>query len=207
MDGLPEFAQPQLLAGIREQLLTLPGDTAVYPGHGPRTTVATEAPRDAFGRCHAQLGHEAPHRGQFLFRLLPLQLQLRQLPVDAGQVRRSPAALLDSHLRLYLRYARFGRLQRILPLGAVDLRDHRARRDNLPLFHMQLRKHTGPLRPHTRKRRRLHLAVSHQRIHQRPRFRHGIAHFWRRILNLHRPPYPAADQNNRQYPENTLHAV
>ncbi len=45
---LPGGNHPQLLAGIREQLLTLPGDTAVYPGHGPRTTVATEAQTNPF---------------------------------------------------------------------------------------------------------------------------------------------------------------
>lgn len=45
---LPGGNHPQLLAGIREQLLTLPGDTAVYPGHGPRTTVATEIQTNPF---------------------------------------------------------------------------------------------------------------------------------------------------------------
>ena len=45
---LPGGNHPQLLAGIREQLLTLPGDTAVYPGHGPRTTVATDAKTNPF---------------------------------------------------------------------------------------------------------------------------------------------------------------
>lgn len=45
---LPGGNHPQLLAGIREQLLTLPGDTAVYPGHGPRTTIATEIQTNPF---------------------------------------------------------------------------------------------------------------------------------------------------------------
>ncbi|UBV42251.1 MBL fold metallo-hydrolase [Deinococcus taeanensis] len=40
---LPGGNHAQLLRGIREELLTLPGDTAVYPGHGPRTTVDFEA--------------------------------------------------------------------------------------------------------------------------------------------------------------------
>ena len=31
-----------LAAGIKKQLLTLPGDTVVYPGHGPSTTIKTE---------------------------------------------------------------------------------------------------------------------------------------------------------------------
>ena len=31
-----------LLSGIREKLFTLPGDTVVYPGHGPVTTVGHE---------------------------------------------------------------------------------------------------------------------------------------------------------------------
>ncbi|WP_119674032.1 MBL fold metallo-hydrolase [Deinococcus sp. RM] len=45
---LPGGNHPQLLAGIREQLLTLPGDTTVYPGHGPRTTIATEIQTNPF---------------------------------------------------------------------------------------------------------------------------------------------------------------
>ena len=45
---LPGGNHPQLLQGIREQLLTLPGDTTVYPGHGPRTTVATEIRTNPF---------------------------------------------------------------------------------------------------------------------------------------------------------------
>jgi hydroxyacylglutathione hydrolase len=31
-----------LATSIREQIYTLPGDTAVFPGHGPKTTVADE---------------------------------------------------------------------------------------------------------------------------------------------------------------------
>ncbi len=32
----------QLVEGIRSNILTLPGDTVVYPGHGPSTTVEAE---------------------------------------------------------------------------------------------------------------------------------------------------------------------
>lgn len=32
----------QLISGIRDKLLTLPGDTTVYPGHGPTTTIDDE---------------------------------------------------------------------------------------------------------------------------------------------------------------------
>ena len=31
-----------LAASIREQIYTLPDDTIVFPGHGPRTTVGAE---------------------------------------------------------------------------------------------------------------------------------------------------------------------
>lgn len=34
-----------LINSIRTQLLTLPPQTVVYPGHGPSTTIAAEAPR------------------------------------------------------------------------------------------------------------------------------------------------------------------
>lgn len=39
---------PTLLAGIREQLLTLPDDTVVYPGHGPATTIGRERATNPF---------------------------------------------------------------------------------------------------------------------------------------------------------------
>jgi hydroxyacylglutathione hydrolase len=39
---LPHGSHRQLLDGISTQLLTLPGDTTVYSGHGPPTTVAAE---------------------------------------------------------------------------------------------------------------------------------------------------------------------
>ena len=37
-----------LLAGIRRELLSLPADTAVWPGHGPATTVGREATDNPF---------------------------------------------------------------------------------------------------------------------------------------------------------------
>jgi glyoxylase-like metal-dependent hydrolase (beta-lactamase superfamily II) len=37
-----------LLQGIREKLFTLPGDTVVYPGHGPATTVGYEMRTNPF---------------------------------------------------------------------------------------------------------------------------------------------------------------
>lgn len=39
---LPGGNFEQLEHAIREQIYTLPGDTAVFPGHGPKTTVANE---------------------------------------------------------------------------------------------------------------------------------------------------------------------
>jgi hydroxyacylglutathione hydrolase len=39
-----------LLRSIREQLLTLPDDTVVYPGHGPATTICAERRRNPFLR-------------------------------------------------------------------------------------------------------------------------------------------------------------
>jgi glyoxylase-like metal-dependent hydrolase (beta-lactamase superfamily II) len=39
---LPGGDMGLLVANIRENLLSLPGDTIVYPGHGPNTTIATE---------------------------------------------------------------------------------------------------------------------------------------------------------------------
>ena len=40
----------QLLAGIRENLFSLPEDTKVYPGHGPSTTIAHEEEYNPFLR-------------------------------------------------------------------------------------------------------------------------------------------------------------
>jgi glyoxylase-like metal-dependent hydrolase (beta-lactamase superfamily II) len=39
---LPMADGPTLLQSIREQLLTLPDDYTVYPGHGPATTIVAE---------------------------------------------------------------------------------------------------------------------------------------------------------------------
>jgi hydroxyacylglutathione hydrolase len=38
----PGGSMDQLITGIKENLLTLPPDTKVYPGHGPDTTIARE---------------------------------------------------------------------------------------------------------------------------------------------------------------------
>lgn len=44
----PNGSTELLLNGIREKVLTLPGDTIVYPGHGPDTTVSDEAESNPF---------------------------------------------------------------------------------------------------------------------------------------------------------------
>jgi len=38
----PGGSMPQLIAGIKEKLCTLPDETIVYPGHGPQTTIGLE---------------------------------------------------------------------------------------------------------------------------------------------------------------------
>lgn len=45
---LPGGDWPTLLTSIRTQLLTLPPETAVYPGHGPATTIARERDKNPF---------------------------------------------------------------------------------------------------------------------------------------------------------------
>ena len=45
---LPEGDYSQLIASIKEQLMTLPDDTKVYPGHGPATTVGHEKQNNPF---------------------------------------------------------------------------------------------------------------------------------------------------------------
>jgi len=45
---LPGGNFPQLIAGIRQKLLTLPDETVLYPGHGPTTTVAHERTTNPF---------------------------------------------------------------------------------------------------------------------------------------------------------------
>ena len=39
---------PQLLAGIRSKLLSLPDETVIYPGHGPATTIGAERRSNPF---------------------------------------------------------------------------------------------------------------------------------------------------------------
>lgn len=41
---LPHGSERQLLEGISTHLLSLPGETKVFPGHGPSTTIAAERP-------------------------------------------------------------------------------------------------------------------------------------------------------------------
>lgn len=45
---LPGASYAQLMNSIREQILTLPGDTILFPGHGPRTSVAREQAQNPF---------------------------------------------------------------------------------------------------------------------------------------------------------------
>lgn len=45
---LPGGDHAQLLASIRRELLTLPDETVVYPGHGPATTVGAERRTNPF---------------------------------------------------------------------------------------------------------------------------------------------------------------
>lgn len=45
---LPGGDMTQLIGSINDKLLTLPGDTVVYSGHGPETTIAREATSNPF---------------------------------------------------------------------------------------------------------------------------------------------------------------
>lgn len=45
---LPGGDMPSLLSSIRQRLLPLSGDTRVYPGHGPPTTIGREARSNPF---------------------------------------------------------------------------------------------------------------------------------------------------------------
>lgn len=45
---LPGSSLTQLTTSIREKLFTLPDDTIVYPGHGPKTTIAKEKTHNQF---------------------------------------------------------------------------------------------------------------------------------------------------------------
>ncbi|SMB88471.1 MBL fold metallo-hydrolase [Deinococcus hopiensis] len=47
---LPGGDHGQLIAGIGRELLSLPDDTAVYPGHGPATTIGAERRTNPFLR-------------------------------------------------------------------------------------------------------------------------------------------------------------
>lgn len=47
---LPGGNHAQLIAGLQRELLSLPDDVAVYPGHGPRTTVGQERRSNPFLR-------------------------------------------------------------------------------------------------------------------------------------------------------------
>jgi len=44
----PGGSMSQLLAGVRENLFTLPEETKIYPGHGPETTIAAEKAHNPF---------------------------------------------------------------------------------------------------------------------------------------------------------------
>ena len=44
----PGGSMSQIIESIRQKLLTLPGDTKVYPGHGPITTIAREKANNPF---------------------------------------------------------------------------------------------------------------------------------------------------------------
>ena len=48
---LPGGDHATLLRSIREQLLTLPNDTIVYPGHGEPTTIGHERAHNPFLRA------------------------------------------------------------------------------------------------------------------------------------------------------------
>jgi hydroxyacylglutathione hydrolase len=45
---LPQGSTTQLLDGIARSLMTLPGDTRVFPGHGPSTRIDTEASNNPY---------------------------------------------------------------------------------------------------------------------------------------------------------------
>ncbi|WP_216323599.1 MBL fold metallo-hydrolase [Deinococcus aestuarii] len=47
---LPGGNHPQLIAGIARELLSLPDETVVYPGHGPATTLGAERRTNPFLR-------------------------------------------------------------------------------------------------------------------------------------------------------------
>jgi glyoxylase-like metal-dependent hydrolase (beta-lactamase superfamily II) len=42
--------EPLLIKSIKEKLLILSGDTVIYPGHGPTSTIAAESENNPFLR-------------------------------------------------------------------------------------------------------------------------------------------------------------
>ncbi|MCW8996813.1 MAG: MBL fold metallo-hydrolase [Psychromonas sp.] len=46
----PRGNATQLISGIKQKLLTLPAETIVYPGHGPKTTIGKEKASNPFLR-------------------------------------------------------------------------------------------------------------------------------------------------------------
>ncbi len=46
----PGGSESQLLSGVKEKLFNLPGETKVYPGHGPATTIGQEKAYNPFFR-------------------------------------------------------------------------------------------------------------------------------------------------------------
>jgi glyoxylase-like metal-dependent hydrolase (beta-lactamase superfamily II) len=45
---MPGGSETQLIKSIKQKLCILPGETIVYPGHGPRTTIAMEKENNPF---------------------------------------------------------------------------------------------------------------------------------------------------------------
>jgi hydroxyacylglutathione hydrolase len=56
---LPGGSMPQMMASLRDKVLTLPDETVVLPGHGPRTTIGRERARNPYLRE----AREAPRKG------------------------------------------------------------------------------------------------------------------------------------------------
>ncbi len=52
---LPGGSTEQLLRAVREKIFTLPGDTVLYTGHGPSTTVEREQSSNPFFQAHGGL--------------------------------------------------------------------------------------------------------------------------------------------------------
>jgi glyoxylase-like metal-dependent hydrolase (beta-lactamase superfamily II) len=55
----PASHGPTLLRSIREQLMTLPDDYVIYPGHGPATTIGRERRSNPFLQPGAEFMFEA----------------------------------------------------------------------------------------------------------------------------------------------------